>query len=161
MGPSSVDVLPSGNVAVATSPMTNNMAVFLVNQNPNPIVPPLIALPTPVPTGGNGPTSIDIGPDGVAAVALTSSGTSKTAQGFGAVALFRILPGGGLTPLGIVPTVGGSGPANVAVDPGGRFAYVSHQNSNNVSVVSIMPGSQQFVTTVPAGRSPRGVAIAP
>lgn len=149
--PSSIDVLPSGNVAVATSPSTNNMGVFLVPQNPAVPLIPLAAVPT-----GNGPTSIDIGPNGVAAVTLTGASGK---QGAGLVALFQISPTGTVTPRGIALTQG-SGPAGVAFDPKGFF-HVTNSRSNTISSFALLPGSgAMFLGTRPTGQSPKGVALA-
>jgi 6-phosphogluconolactonase (cycloisomerase 2 family) len=163
--PSSVDVVPFGNqtVVVATAPATNNMGVFVVNPLPLPGSPALLPVGA-FSVGGNNPTSIDIGDNGIAAVSLTGGGGpgKRAAQGFTAVALFRITSAGAtlLGPPAITP--GGSGPTDVAVDPGGGFAYVTNRETNNVSVFAIMPSgfAMPMGQPVPAGTSPQGIAVA-
>lgn len=163
--PSSIDVVPVGNqtVVVATAPSTNNMGVFVVNPFPLPGSPPLLSVGA-FSVGGNNPTSIDIGDNGIAAVSLTGGGGpgKRAAQGFTAVALFRITSAGAmlLGPPAITP--GASGPSDVAVDPGGGFAYVTNRETNNVSVFAIMPSgfAMPMGQPVPAGTSPQGVAVA-
>lgn len=162
--PSSVDVVQVGNqtAVVATSPSTNNVGVFLVNPFPLPGSAPLLPVGA-FSVGGNNPTSVDIAPNGIAAVALTGGGPGKgAAQRFTAVALLRITSTGAtlLGPPAITP--GASGPTDVAVDPGGGFAYVTNRETNNVAVFAIMPSGFTMPVGQPvaAGTSPQGIAVA-
>lgn len=50
-------------------------------------------------------------------------------------------------------------PNSVAITPDGQFAYVTNIESNDVSVIETT--SNTVIATVPVGRFPQGVAIAP
>jgi 6-phosphogluconolactonase (cycloisomerase 2 family) len=159
--PSSIDVLPTGNVAVTTNPTTNTMGVFLVNPSPSPLLPGLVPIGS-VPVGvGGGPMSIDItqmGQSAIAAVTLMSPGTGKAAQPNGLVAIFQVSPMGTVNLRGFAPA--GNSPVSVAIDPAG-FVYVANKNSNTISAFAIMPsGIPMPLGTVPAGSSPQSVALA-
>jgi hypothetical protein len=152
--PNSIDVLPSGTIAVATSDDNNSLGMFIVG-NPNPFSPTGL---TPVGSfpAGNGPTSIDIGPSGVAAVTL--AGTGK--QAVGLVALFQFPTTGFLPTLRGVTLTGGDGPSDVAFDPGG-IIHVTNRMSNTISSLAVMSsGGPMFLGTKPTGQSPEGVALA-
>jgi 6-phosphogluconolactonase (cycloisomerase 2 family) len=151
--PSSIDVLPTGNIAVSTNPTTNNLGVFLVT-NPNPINPTGV-IPVGAFPAGNGPTSIDIGPSGQAAVTL-NQGNGK--QGAGLLAIFQISQMGTVSLRGVAPA--GNGPTGVALDPKG-FAYVTNRMNNTVSSFAIMPsGIPMSLGATDAGQSPKSVALA-
>jgi 6-phosphogluconolactonase (cycloisomerase 2 family) len=72
---------------------------------------------------------------------------------------------GNLTPIGSGSVVPGTQPRSVAVDPSGKFAYVTNSGSNNVSMYTINPINGALtpigVGTIPAGTSPASVAVDP
>ena len=72
---------------------------------------------------------------------------------------------GTLTQIQGSPFAAGTGPAGVAVDPTGKFAYVTNDNSDNLSAYAIntSDGALKHVKGSPfkAGRQPWGVAIDP
>jgi YVTN family beta-propeller protein len=68
---------------------------------------------------------------------------------------------GALTSIGMIAA--GTGPASVAVDPAGKFAYVTNFESNDVSMYTIDPttGALASTGTIAAGPGPISVAVDP
>ncbi|MGC1449770.1 MAG: beta-propeller fold lactonase family protein [Candidatus Sulfotelmatobacter sp.] len=68
---------------------------------------------------------------------------------------------GALTSIGMIAA--GTGPASVAVDPAGKFAYVTDFESNDVSMYSIdaTTGALASIGTIAAGTGPVSVALDP
>ena len=68
---------------------------------------------------------------------------------------------GALTSIGMIAA--GNGPASVAVDPAGKFAYVANFNSKDVSMYSIdaTTGALASLGTTTAGAGPDSVAVDP
>ena len=66
---------------------------------------------------------------------------------------------GALTSIGM--TAAGTDPVSVAVDPGGKFAYVANSVSNNVSMYAInaTTGDLTSTGTIAAGTNPVSVAV--
>ncbi len=68
---------------------------------------------------------------------------------------------GALTSIGMIAA--GTGPASVAVDPAGKFAYVTNFESNDVSMYTIdaTTGALASTGTIAAGPGPVSVAVDP
>ncbi len=68
---------------------------------------------------------------------------------------------GALTSIGMIAA--GTGPDSVAVDPAGRFAYVTNFSSNDVSMYTIdaTTGALASIGTIAAGTGPVSVAVDP
>ena len=68
---------------------------------------------------------------------------------------------GALTSIGMIAA--GTGPASVAVDPAGKFAYVTNFESNDVSMYTIdaTTGALTSTGTIAAGTGPVSVAVDP
>ena len=68
---------------------------------------------------------------------------------------------GALTSIGMIDA--GTGPASVAVDPAGKFAYVTNSDSNDVSMYTIdaTTGALASIGTIAAGTGPVSVAVDP
>jgi YVTN family beta-propeller protein len=68
---------------------------------------------------------------------------------------------GVLTSIGTIAA--GTRPASVAVDPTGKFAYVTNSGSNNVSMYTInaTTGALTSIGTIAAGTNPTSVAVDP
>jgi YVTN family beta-propeller protein len=68
---------------------------------------------------------------------------------------------GALTSIGMIAA--GTGPASVAVDPAGKFAYVANSYSNDVSMYTIdaTTGALASIGTIAAGTLPVSVAVDP
>src|SRR4029077_14928967 len=68
---------------------------------------------------------------------------------------------GALTSVGTIAA--GTDPVSVAVDPSGKFAYVTNSGSNDVSMYTInsTAGSLTLIGTISAGLSPTSIAIQP
>ena len=58
---------------------------------------------------------------------------------------------------------GNSAPADVAVDPSGRYAYATNTGSDNVSMymINATTGALTSNGTISAGNQPRGIAVDP
>lgn len=78
------------------------------------------------------------------------------------VSMYTINAGsGGLTFIGTIPA--GTDPSFVAVDPSGKFAYVTNSGSNDVSMYTLdsTTGILTLIGSVAAGSSPSSIAIHP
>ena len=78
------------------------------------------------------------------------------------VSMYTIDPAtGNLTSIG--PTAAGTKPSSVAVDPTGKFAYVTNSGSNDVSMYTINPttGALTPVGTIAAETGPASVVVHP
>ena len=84
-------------------------------------------------------------------------------RGTGSVSTYAIdATTGALTSTGTTVTAG-AGASSVAVDPSGKFAYVTHEFSDNVSMYTInaATGALTSIGTIAAGIAPRSVAVDP
>ena len=84
--------------------------------------------------------------------------------GFGSVSAYTIdATSGALTPVTGSPFKAGSGTTGVAVDPRGKFAYVSNYTSGNVSAYTINASTgaltQLAGSPFAAGRGSDGIAV--
>jgi len=118
-------------------------------------------------TGVNGTpeffNSVAVDPSGkFAYVAEGGAFPEGTYGGLSSVAMFTInSTTGALTSNGMIAT--GSGPDSVAVDPAGKFAYVTNSLSNDVSMYTIdaKTGALASIGTIAAGTGPDSVAVDP
>lgn len=112
-----------------------------------------------VPPEVSGPRHLVLHPDRT--TLYCSDERSSTASGY------RVEPDGGLTHLQTVSTLPGDGPAgnapaDIAVHPGGRAAYVVNRADRSIAVFSI--GADRLLRPaghLPTGRGPRNLAIDP
>jgi YVTN family beta-propeller protein len=119
-------------------------------------------IPAAVSTGSgaaSGPYSVTVHPSGKYAYVAN--------YGDGTVSQFNIGAGGVLMPMTPTATVGSgsgaaSGPYTVAVEPSGRYAYVTNSGDNTVSQYTInASGALTAMVTFPAGIAPIGVTADP
>ena len=118
-------------------------------------------------TGVNGTAelfnSVAVDPSGKFAYA--ADGGAFPAGSFGgdsSVSMYTInSTTGALTSTGMIAA--GAGPDSVAVDPAGKFAYVTNFESNDVSMYTIdaTTGALASIGTIAAGTSPDSVAVDP
>ncbi len=118
-------------------------------------------------TGVNGTpelfNSVAVDPSGKFAYA--ADGGAFPAGSFGgdsSVSMYTInSTTGALRSIGMIAA--GAGPASVAVDPAGKFAYVTNFDSNNVSMYAIdaTTGALASIGTIAAGPGPVSVAVDP
>lgn len=139
-GPFQIAITPDGRYAYVTNFGSNNFApigttVSVVNLQSNTIVKDIKV--------GIQPSGIAITPDGKLAYVtnyntlyLGQNFTNLTA-GIGTVNVIDIATDQVLCPVIVV----GSSPANIAISPDGKRAYVSNYTSNNVSVIDIFDGT--------------------
>jgi YVTN family beta-propeller protein len=124
-------------------------------------------------TGGINPTGINGTPEFFNSVALDPSGKFAYAADGGAfpagsfggsssVSMYTInSTTGALTSIGMIAA--GTGPDSLAVDPGGKFAYVTNFGSNDVSMYTIdaTTGALASIGTIAAGTGPVSLAFDP
>jgi len=126
-------------------------------------------------TGGIIGTGIDGTPEYFNSVALHPSGKFAYAADGGALLLGGANPGGSslvsmftinsttgaMTSIGVIAA--GTGPGSVAVDPAGKFAYVTNSGSNDVSMYTIdaTTGALASIGTIAAGTGPVSVVVDP
>jgi 6-phosphogluconolactonase (cycloisomerase 2 family) len=76
----------------------------------------------------------------------------------------RLKPGTGNLSVITTAIASGTNPTDVAVDPTGRFVYVTNTNTNNISQYSINQTTgvlTSITTAIASGASPSGVAVDP
>ncbi len=124
-------------------------------------------------TGGINATGINGTPEFFNSVAVDPSGKFAYAADGGAfpagsfggdpsVSMYTInSTTGALTSIGMIAA--GTGPDSVAVDPTGKFAYVTNSNSKDVSLYTIdaTTGALASIGTIAAGTGPDSVAVDP
>lgn len=108
---------------------------------------------------GDIPNSVAVDPSGKFAYVATAGDTFVSA---GNVSMYTIdATTGALTSIGTIAA--GTGPNSVAVDPAGKFAYVTNSASNDVSMYSIdaTTGALAFIGSIAAGTDPVFIAMDP
>ena len=91
-----------------------------------------------------------------------AANTSDTTGSPGSVTAYAIdASTGALTSIGSLPA--GTAPTSVAVDPTGKFVYVTNSGSNDVSIydINMTTGALTSIGQVSAGTSPSFVAVDP
>ncbi len=105
------------------------------------------------------PISVAVDPAGKFVYVPTANGTPGSA---GSVSTYAInATTGALASIGTIAA--GKGPSSIAVDPAGKFAYVTNSGSNDVSMYTIdaTTGALTSVGTIAAGTNPGSVASDP
>jgi len=126
-------------------------------------------------TGGINATGINGTPEFFNSVALDPSGkfayaadggafppTAGISGGSSSVSMYTInSTTGAMTSIGMIAA--GTGPDSVAVDPAGKFAYVTNFGSNDVSMYTrdATTGALASIGTIAAGTGPASVAVDP
>jgi 6-phosphogluconolactonase len=166
----SVTVDPSGKFAYVTSSGNvwdidfGSVLVYTIN-------PATGALTST--TGGINATGVNETPELFNSVAVDPSGKFAYAADGGAfpwpsfggdssVSMYTInSTTGALTSIGMIAA--GAGPDSVAVDPSGKFAYVTNFSSKDVSMYTVdaTTGALASIGTIAAGASPNSVAVDP
>ena len=109
--------------------------------------------------------SVTVDPSGKFAYAADGGACPQCDGSFGSdssVSMFTIdSTTGALTSIGVIAA--GTGPDFVAVDPAGKFAYVTNFGSNNVSMYTInaTTGALASIGTIAAGTGPFSLAVDP
>jgi 6-phosphogluconolactonase len=152
--PWSVAVDPSGKfvyVANEGGLAPTNVSMFTINAATG-----ALTSIGPIPAGGRA-IAVAVDPMGKFVYVATKSDPPGSA---GDVSMYTIdASTGALTSIGM--TAAGTDPVSVAVDPGGKFAYVANSVSNNVSMYTInaMTGDLTSTGTIVAGTNPVSVAV--
>jgi YVTN family beta-propeller protein len=105
------------------------------------------------------PISVAVDPAGKFVYVPMGNGTPESA---GSVSMYAInATTGALASIGTIAA--GTNPGSVAVDPAGKFAYVTNSDSNDVSMYTIdaTTGALTSVGTIAAGTNPGAVAADP
>jgi YVTN family beta-propeller protein len=166
----SVTVDPSGKFAYVAS--SGNVWDIDFGSVMTYTINPTTGALTPT-TGGINGTGINGTPEFFNSVALDPSGKFAYAADGGAfpegsfggsssVSMYTInSTTGALTSTGMIAA--GTGPDSVAVDPAGKFAYVTNFGSNDVSMYTIdaTTGALASIGTIAAGTGPVSVAVDP
>ena len=108
---------------------------------------------------GTFPVFVAVDPAGKFVYVATANATPGSA---GSVSMYAInATTGALTSIGTIAA--GTAPIFVAVDPAGKFAYVTNSGSNDVSMYTInaTTGALTFIGTIAAGTNPLSVAVDP
>jgi 6-phosphogluconolactonase len=156
IAPWSVVVDPSGMFAYVANqggPAPTNVSMFTINARTG------FLMPIGTIAAGGRAVSVIVSPKGKFAYVTTKSDPPGSA---GSVSTYAIDTGtGALTFLGTIAA--GTDPISVAVDPEGKFAYVSNSGSNDVSMYTIdaTTGALTSKGTIAAGTRPASVAVDP
>ena len=159
--PLSVVVDPSGKfayVANGDGMVQNNVAMYTINATTGA----LTSIGTIAVEGFA--VSVAVDPSGKFAYVATASGTPGSA---GNVSMFTInATTGALTSIGTIAAgiiAAEPDPISMAVDPAGKFAYVTNSGSNDVSMYTIdaTTGALTFIGSIAAGTDPVSIAVDP
>lgn len=110
-------------------------------------------------SAGGSAVSVAVDPSGKFAYVANENGPAGSA---GNVSMYTInATTGALTSTGTIAA--GINPASVAVDPGGKFAYVANSSSNDVSMYTInaTTGALTSIGTIATDEGPVSVAVDP
>jgi 6-phosphogluconolactonase len=156
-GPNSVAVDPSGKFAYVVNEDDNTVSGYTIN----PTTGALTAIAGPPFAAVFGAIFVAVDPSGKFAYVANSSSSGQN----GSVSAYTIDPStGALTAIGS-PVMSGQGPQSVAVDPSGKFAYVTNAVDNTVSAYTIDPSTgvltQVASSPFTAGQGPNSVAVDP
>jgi 6-phosphogluconolactonase (cycloisomerase 2 family) len=155
--PTSVVVDPSGRFAYVTSgggSFPFNVEMYTINGTTGAL--------TSIGTiaAGTNPVSVAVDPSGKFVYA-TNSGNALNADD-GSVAMYTInATTGALTAIGTIAA--GTNPVSAAMDPSGKFAYVTNSGSNDVSMYTIdaTTGTLTLMGTTAAGTDAVSIALDP
>lgn len=160
-GPAGVTVDPSGRfvyVANAANITSGSVSALTIDGSSGALTP---VAGSPFATGGGGSRGVAVEPAGK--FVYVSNERSSTVSAFTINSTSgALMPVAGSPFASTLPSPFGAD--QVAVDPSGKFAYVTNSSSNNVSAYTINP-STGALTLVPgspfvAGSFPFGVAVA-
>jgi YVTN family beta-propeller protein len=154
--PSSMVVDPSGKFAYVTTGgagVPYNVGMYTVNATTGALtsVGAIAAGPVPI--------SVAVDPAGNFVYVAAVNATSGSA---GSLSMYAInATTGALASTGTIAT--GTDPVSVAVDPAGKFAYVTNSGSNDVAIYTIdaTTGALTSIGTISAGSTPTCIAIDP
>jgi len=107
------------------------------------------------------PSSVVVDPSGKFAYVANANANTPGGSA-GSVFMYTInATTGALTSIGTIAT--GTDPVSVAVDPAGKFAYVTNSNSNDISMYTIdaTTGALTSIGTIATGTDPVSVAVDP
>jgi len=110
-------------------------------------------------SAGTAPVSVAVDPSGKFAYVANENDTPGSA---GNVSMYTInATTGALASIGTISA--GTAPVSVAVDPAGKFAYVTNSGSNDVSMYTIdaATGALISIGSIAAGTNPFSVAVDP
>ncbi len=158
-GPTSVAVDPSGRFAYAANGgdglagFSGSVSIYAINATTGAL--------TSIGTVAAGlfPNAVAVDPSG--RFAYVANG--DLFRGSGSISMYTInATTGALTSTGTIVTAG-DGASSVAVHPSGKFAYVTHEFSDNVSMftINVANGALTSIGTIATGITPTSVAVDP
>ena len=159
IGPISVTVDPGGKFAYVANGGSSNFTDTISVYTINPATGALTSIGA-VPAGRSSLRSITVDPTGK--FAYTASGGSRTSS-FDVSAYTINATTGALSVATGSPFFAGTNPSSVAVDPSGKFAYVTNQASSDVSAYAINAATGALISTVRAstGTGPLCIRVDP
>jgi 6-phosphogluconolactonase (cycloisomerase 2 family) len=157
LGPESITVEPSGRFLYVAASSADNVSGFRINANGS--LSPIGGAAT-----GNQPRFVAVDPAGMFAYVVNFNASSVSAYTInGTSGLPTRIDADPVAP-GIQDFPTGAGPRSIAVDPTGKFAYVTNSNDNDVSAYAInaVTGALTSIgADAPAGIGPISVTIDP
>ena len=154
--PSSMVVDPSGKFAYVSTGgagVPYNVGMYTVNATTGAL--------TSIGTIATGPVPISVAVDPAGNFVYVAA-VNATPGSAGSLSMYAInATTGALTSMGTIAA--GTDPVSVAVDPAGKFAYVTNSGSNDVSMYTIdtTTGALTSIGTIAAGSTPTSIAIHP
>jgi YVTN family beta-propeller protein len=153
--PYSVAVDPSGKFAYVSSeggPAPTSVSMYTINGTTGAL--------TSIGTTATGGRAISVAVDPVGKFAYVTNGSNGFPAENNKVSTYTIdTTTGALTSTGTIDA--GINPSSLAVDPTGKFAYVTNSGSNDVSMYTInaTTGALTSIGTIAAGTGPASVAV--
>lgn len=159
IGPTSVAVDPAGRFAYVANGNSGNFTDTISVYTINPATGALSSVGA-TPAGRSSLRSITVDPTGK--FVYTTSGGSRTSS-FDVSAYTINAATGALSVAPGSPFFAGTNPSSVAVDPSGKFAYVTNQASSDVSAFAInsATGALSSIGRATAGSAPMSIAVHP
>jgi YVTN family beta-propeller protein len=154
--PSSMVVDPSGKFAYVSTGgagVPYNVGMYTVNATTGAL--------TSIGTIATGPVPISVAVDPAGNFVYVAA-VNATPGSAGSLSMYAInATTGALTSMGTIAA--GTDPVSAAVDPAGKFAYVTNSGSNDVSMYTIdaTTGALTSMGTIAAGTDPVSVAVDP
>ena len=154
--PGAITVDPWGRSAYAANQLGDSISQYLVG-----IDGALAPMETATVPTGTSPVAFTIAPSGRFAYAANFGQKGATP---GSVSQYTVQMDGSLIPLAPPTEATGHGASDVAVDPSGRYAYVTNQYDDAVSQYTIGPTgalTPMATGTVASGKGPQAVVVDP
>jgi 6-phosphogluconolactonase (cycloisomerase 2 family) len=127
----------TGKYLYTTAPETDMVLAFSINSSTGALTQ---LTGSPFASGGPNPQDISVSPDGKF-VFVANNGDLDTLTDGNVTAFTVTASTGALTAVAGSPFTAGSNPKRLAVDPSGKYLYVTNEDADNMSAFSINAGS--------------------